>query len=132
VQVAEARKLGDVGERTRQGDTKVKVAEIDAEVIRNQNLRNQEVEKSKLELRLVETECRQRAEQATVQVITSCCTGQATVQVITSCCTGQAGQATGTGTAQYREQSSVSNWVDLGSAWGTEQATIQMRRGLLC
>jgi hypothetical protein len=68
LQVAEARKLGDVGERTRQGDTKVQVAAIDSEVIRNQNLRNQEVEKSKLELRLVETECRQRTEQATVQV----------------------------------------------------------------
>ena len=53
IQVAENKKMGDVGTRERESEAMTRIAAIESENLRQQNERSQAVEKSNNELRLV-------------------------------------------------------------------------------
>lgn len=59
IQVAEARKMGDIGEAERRADATKRLAAVAAEVQLERNLRQQAVNKSDMALHVVQLECNQ-------------------------------------------------------------------------
>ncbi len=51
--------MGDIGENERQAEAKIRIAEISAQVTEAENIRQQQITKSKLELELVNLKCKE-------------------------------------------------------------------------
>jgi len=69
VDVAEARKIGDIGQKDREAATRQQVAQFEADTVLKENERKQEMEKSKAELAVVEAAARQRTEIARIEAV---------------------------------------------------------------
>lgn len=66
IMTAEAKKLGDVGENEREAEAKIRLAEINAKRTEAENIRQQQIVKSKLELELVNIACKKDQETSRV------------------------------------------------------------------
>ena len=59
VETATAKRMGDIGENERQAEAKIRIAEISAQVTEAENVRQQQITRSKLELELVNLKCKE-------------------------------------------------------------------------
>jgi len=68
IDIAEAKKVGDIGENERAAAAFMQIANIEAAKVKEQNLRTEDILRSKLDLQLVELECTQNAAMRQIEV----------------------------------------------------------------
>lgn len=67
VDVAEAQKVGDIGKKERESTTRIQVAQFEADTVLSENLRRQDIEKSRAELEVVKMSAFQKTELARIE-----------------------------------------------------------------
>lgn len=67
IDVAENTKLGDIGQKEREADTRQRTAQLEAETILVENIRAQEIEKSKADLAVIKAEAFRKTEIAKIE-----------------------------------------------------------------
>lgn len=67
IDIAEAKRIGDIGESERSADALMKIAEIESRKIKEQNINKENITRSKLELDLVQVECEQNIQMKKVE-----------------------------------------------------------------
>jgi flotillin len=66
IDIAEAKKVGDIGEKEREAITRQQVIQIEAETVRLENERRQDIERSRAELEVVKAEALQKTQVAQI------------------------------------------------------------------
>lgn len=61
VDVSEAKKVGDIGQKEREADTRQQIAQYEAETVLRENERTQDIEKSNADLNVVKADARRKA-----------------------------------------------------------------------
>jgi len=69
VDIAEARKVGDIGQKEREATTRQRVAAFEADTVLKENEMTQTIEKSKADLSVVQSQAMQRIEVARIEAI---------------------------------------------------------------
>lgn len=67
INIAEAQKTGDIGQKEKQATTRQQVAQLESETVLKENERQQEIEKSKAELAVVKAQALQKTEIARIE-----------------------------------------------------------------
>lgn len=81
VETATAKRMGDIGESERQAEAKIRIAEISAQVTEAENVRQQQIAKSKLDLELVNLRCKEEEEVRRVAAVMLPKTREAELQI---------------------------------------------------
>lgn len=80
IDVSEAKKTGDIGQKEREAITRQQVATFESETVRRENEKSQEIEKSNADLEVVRAEAFRRRETATIEAQASTQFRQAELQ----------------------------------------------------
>jgi len=69
INIAEAQKMGDIGQKEREAATRQQVAHLEAETVLKENERRQEIEKSNADLAVVKNQAFQKSEVSKIEAI---------------------------------------------------------------